>query len=159
MAGEVDSGAPGALGCAVEALAERVGAGSIGRLWLFPPSPRGRRERGLVAASSVAPGEAGRRRLYTVSYEAELTGRGVEIDLRLEEHGEAGPEHLSRVMEGVVRRGGGRGDPREIHVDGSEERVRALAQELKEAADSQRSTPGSPNPTWSNGLSVRSANG
>src|SRR5690606_21357384 len=90
----------------------------------------GRREWGLVAAS-VYTWEEERRRLLSAPYVAERTGQGVSIAHDLEEQGEAPPDRLPRIMEGVVRRGGEElGEPREVVLAGAAEAFEALMKEL-----------------------------
>lgn len=125
-----DPGVPEALPRTLVAVRDRLGVEPIDRLWIFPPIRRGRRERGLVAVSLRR--EAGERRLLlTAAYQAERTGRGLTVEHTFQEEGEAPPELLPRVMEGVVRRAGqGHGDAREVAVDGSAERFEALLGEF-----------------------------
>jgi len=125
-----DPGVPEALPRTLVALRDRLGVETIDRLWIFPPLRRGRRERGLVAASLHA-GEGERRLLVTAAYQAERTGRTLTVEHTLHEEGEAPPELLPRVMEGVVRRAGdGFGDPREVAVDRSALTFSALMDEF-----------------------------
>lgn len=114
---------------------ERLGPHTLDRIWIFPPLTRGRREWGLVAASRTvagpdgggedegAPpgerssGEVRQRSLFIAPYTAERTGRGLYLDMSLEEQGEAPVDRLPRIMDGVVRRAGDDlGDPREVDV-------------------------------------------
>ena len=80
--------------------------------------------------SPVGPGgdgsaEAERRLLVVAPYTAERTGKGLFLEVRYVEQGEAPPDRLPRVMDGVVRRAGGDlGDPREIEIEGEPERFR-----------------------------------
>ncbi|MFQ5538370.1 MAG: hypothetical protein ACE5GJ_13075 [Gemmatimonadota bacterium] len=122
---ERDPGVPEALPRVLEELRSRVRMDTLDRLWIFPPIRSGRRERGVVAASVFLPdapegnGDAEeRRRVLTVSYTAERTGRDLKVEPAFHEEGEAPPDMLSRVMEGVVRRAGaeGQGDPRLVEV-------------------------------------------
>jgi hypothetical protein len=123
-------------------LAARLGPETLDRLWIFPARIRGRTERGLVAASRYAPaaleGESDtapaeeRRRLYTAAYTAERTGKGLVIEHGLREEGEAPPDRLPRVMDGVVKRSGDElGDPREVLLHGDA----ALFEELMAGFD------------------------
>ena len=73
-----DPGVPEALPRVLIRLRDRLGVESLDRLWIFPPSRRGRRERGLVVVSEFL-GTEERRSLITVSYVAEHTGRGVTV--------------------------------------------------------------------------------
>lgn len=124
-----DPGVPEALPHALAQARTRLGIERMDRLWIFPPIRRGRRERGLVAASLLLEGDE-RRRIVTVAYTAERTGRGLTVDPVFHEEGDAPPGLLPRVMEGVVRRaGGGYGEPREAEVGGDAERFDALVGE------------------------------
>lgn len=113
-----DPGVPEALPRTLVHLRERLGAERVDRLWIFPPLRRGRRERGVVAVSLFGEGED-RRRLLTLAYQAARSGLELTLEHAFHEEGEAPPELLPRVMEGVVRRAGeGHGDPREIEIGG-----------------------------------------
>ncbi len=74
-----------------------------------------------------------RRRLYTVAYAAERTGRALTVQPAFTQEGEAPPELLPRVMEGVVRRSGETGDPREVEIEGSAGAFEALLAEFDPA--------------------------
>ncbi len=128
-----DPGVPEALPRSLVHARERLGAEGIDRLWIFPPIRRGRRERGVVAVSLYLEGEE-RRRLLTLAYLAERTGKGLTLEHAFHEEGEAPPELLPRVMAGVVRRAGeAYGDPREVEIEGSPERFGALVDEFDPA--------------------------
>jgi len=128
-----DPGVPEALPRTLVALRDRLGVERIDRLWIFPPLRRGRKERGLVAAS-LRVGDQERRLLVTAAYQAERTGRSLTVEQTLHEEGEAPPELLPRVMEGVVRRAGeGFGDPREVAVEGEVGAYLALLDEFDPA--------------------------
>ncbi len=120
-----DPGVPEALPRTLVGVRERFGIDAVDRIWIFPPRRRGRREQGLVTVSVFLDGED-RRRLYTVAYKAERTGRTLRVEPAFTQEGEAPPELLPRVMEGVVRRSGETSDPREVQVDGSAEAFEAL---------------------------------
>ncbi|MDP2958446.1 MAG: hypothetical protein Q8N53_18610 [Longimicrobiales bacterium] len=125
-----DPGVPEALPRTLVHARGRLGAERVDRLWIFPPIRRGRRERGLVAASLFLEGED-RRRIVTVAYTAERTGRSLTVDHAFHEEGDAPPELLARVMEGVVRRAGeGYGDPRDVEIGGDPLRFEALVDEF-----------------------------
>lgn len=110
-------GVPEAIPRTVRELERRLGVASIDRLWIFPPLIRGRREWGLVAASSFEGQRA--RRLVTARYSARRTGRGLYLDARYLDQGVAPADRLPRVMEGVVRRGPAPlGGPRVVEVGG-----------------------------------------
>lgn len=126
-----DPGVPEALPGSLEALRERVGAAAIDRLWIFPPLRRGRRERGLVAVSLFGP-DGERRRLVTVAYTAERSGLSLTVEPSFTEEGEAPPDRLPGIMDGVVRRTeDAQGDPREVEIGGSEAALGALLEELE----------------------------
>lgn len=128
--GVADPGVPEALPRSLAALRDRVGVAAIDRVWIFPPLRRGRRERGLVAVSLFAP-DAERRRLVTVAYAAERTGVSLSIDPSFTEEGEAPPDRLPAIMDGVVRRTeGATGDPREVVIGGAADTMEALLEEL-----------------------------
>jgi len=127
-----DPGVPEALPRVLIRLRDRLGVESVDRLWIFPPSRRGRRERGLVAVSMFMEGQE-RRILLTVSYTAEHTGKGVTIEPSFTQEGEAPPDRFPRVMRGVVQRlGDAKGDPREVEIRGSPERYESLLEEFDE---------------------------
>jgi hypothetical protein len=112
-------------------VAERLGAESLDRLWIFPPRVRGRKEWGLVAVSRFHPDAAERRLLFTAPYTAERTGQGPVVESSLSEEGEAPPDRFPRVMDGVVRRGGEElGEPREVEIAGDPQRLMDLIEEL-----------------------------
>lgn len=128
-----DPGVPEALPRTLVLARGRLGAERVDRLWIFPPIRRGRRERGLVAASLFLEGEE-RRRIVTVAWTAERTGRSLTVDQAFHEEGDAPPELLPRVMEGVVRRAGeAYGEPREVEIGGDPDRFAALVDEFDPA--------------------------
>lgn len=128
-----DPGVPEALPRTLVHARGRLGTERMDRLWIFPPIRRGRRERGLVAVSLFLEGEE-RRRILTVKYTAERSGRGLTLDHVFHEEGDAPPELLPRVMEGVVRRAGeGYGEPREVEIERDALRYDALVDEFDPA--------------------------
>lgn len=128
-----DPGVPEALPRTLLATRSRFPAEGMDHLWIFPPIRRGRRERGLVAVSLAADGEE-RRRLVTVAYSSERTGAGLTLEHVFHEEGEAPPDFLPRVMEGVVRRAGeSYGEPRAIDVGGDPGVFAALLEEFDPA--------------------------
>jgi hypothetical protein len=144
---EQGPGVPEAIPRTVHGLGLRLDPGTLDRVWIFPPLIRGRRERGLVAASRFArvgdglgggaaageepDGGEPRRSLYSAPYMAERTGKGLTLDWQLVEQGAALPDRLPRVMDGVVRRAGGElGEAREIEIGGDPARFQALLDEL-----------------------------
>ncbi len=128
-----DPGVPEALPRTLVHLRGRLGVQAVDRLWIFPPMRRGRRERGVVAVRVFGPGEV-RRRLLTLAYHATRSGLELTVEHTFHEEGEAPPELLPRVMEGVVRRAGeGQGDPREVEIGGEPARWEALIEEFDPA--------------------------
>lgn len=128
-----DPGVPEALPRSLVHARDRLGVEGIDHLWIFPPIRRGRRERGLVAVSLCVEGEE-RRRLLTLAWVAERTGKGLTLEHVFHEEGEAPPELLPRVMAGVVRRAGeAYGEPRHVEIEGSAERFGALVDEFDPA--------------------------
>lgn len=112
-----DPGVPEALGRAAAALLEGVDRSVIETVWLFPPLRKGRREHGLLAAGCRIEG-TDRHLLVTVAYRAEETGKGVTFDARLQEEGEAPPDRLPVIIEGVIRRfDAGSGEPERMGVE------------------------------------------
>jgi hypothetical protein len=127
-----DPGVPEALPRVLIRLRDRLGVETVDRLWIFPPSRRGRREQGLIAVSAYLEGEE-RRSLITVSYAAEQTGTGVTVEPAFTEEGEAPPDRFPGVMQGVVQRiGEAGGEPREVDIGGSPERYEELLEEFDE---------------------------
>jgi hypothetical protein len=127
-----DPGVPEALPRVLIRLRDRLGVEAIDRLWIFPPSRRGRKEQGLVSVTTFQE-EGERRNLITVSYSAEHTGKGVTVEPSFREEGEAPPDRFSGVMQGVVQRvGGTSGDPREVEIGGSPEKYEDLLEEFDE---------------------------
>lgn len=124
-----EPGVPEALPRALRALAERVPPTTMDRVWIFPPLRTGRRETGLVAAGCYTDGP--RHLLVTLSYRSEETGRGVTFESSFQEEGEAPPDRLPRIMDGVVRRlEETPGDPRSHEVAGRRERLAEIVAEL-----------------------------
>lgn len=125
---------PEALPRTLEELRVRVQPGDMDRVWVFPPLRKGRRERGLVAVS-VFLADAERRSVLTGAYTAERSGLELKVDATFTQEGEAPPEFLPRVMEGVVRRAGeGLGEPREVEISRDPGRFAALLHELSAEA-------------------------
>ena len=127
-----DPGVPEALPRVLIRLRDKLGVEVLDRLWIFPPSRRGRREQGLIAVSAFLEGEE-RRSLITVSYSAEQTGTGVTVEPSFTQEGEAPPDRFQGVMQGVVQRvGDAGGEPREVDISGSPERFEGLLEEFDE---------------------------
>ncbi len=124
-----DPGVPEAIPRTLQMVARRLGESEIDRLWVFPPLIVGRKERGLVAASCFT--EDGARRLYTAPYTAERTGTGLSVENGIAEEGQAPPDRLVRVMQGVVRRSEiDLGEPRMVEIAGDPEKFMALLDEF-----------------------------
>ena len=126
-----DIGVPEALPKALERLREHLDVGTLDRIWIFPPLRRGRRERGLIAVCAFQEGEE-RRSLITMTYAAEHTGKvGVTIETAFTHEGEAPADRFPTMMKGVVLRGGEeRGEPREVEIGGSADRLDELLEEV-----------------------------
>lgn len=125
-----DPGVPEALPRTLAHARTRLGPERMDRIWIFPPIKRGRKERGLLAVSLFLDGEE-RRRLVTVSWAAERTGMTLTVEHAFREEGDAPPDLLPRVMEGVVRRAGeAYGEPRQVEVEGQAELLEALMDEF-----------------------------
>ena len=63
--------------------------------------------------------------------QADVKGLDLTVDHTFHEEGEAPPELLPRVMEGVVRRGGDeKGEPRAVEIERSAERYEELLGEF-----------------------------
>lgn len=126
-------GVPEALPRTLVHLRDRLGVERVDRLWIFPPIRRGRRESGLVAVSLFSE-DGERRRLVTVAYTAERSGLDLKVEHVYHEEGEAMPDLLPRIMEGVVRRAGeAHGEPRHVEIEGAEEGFVALLDEFDPA--------------------------
>jgi hypothetical protein len=124
-----DSPVPEALGRLLAMLEARVGAGTVDRIWVFPPLVRGRKEWGLVVVSCLT-GDPSQRALVTGRYTAELTGTGYGFEPEFISEGMAPPDRLPHVMDGVVRRSDLQlGIPRETEIGGDAEKYRSLLQE------------------------------
>ena len=129
MKGRGDPGVPEAIPRTLQMMARRLGESEIDQLWVFPPLIVGRKERGLVVASCFTSGRA--RRLYTASYAAERTGTSLSVENGIADEGQAPPDRLARVMEGVVRRSEiDLGEPRMVEIAGDPEKLRALLDEF-----------------------------
>ena len=129
-----DPGVPEALPKTLTELRARVDPVTMDRLWIFPPLRRGRRERGLVAVSVYLEDEE-RRGLLTASYTGDRSGLDLTIESSFTQEGDAPPELLPRIMEGVVRRAGeGLGEPTEVEIEGDPERFETLLSEYTDAA-------------------------
>ncbi len=125
-----DPGVPEALPRTLQHLRREIGAERVDRLWIFPPLRNGRRERGLVTASLYLD-EGERRRVITLAYLAVRSGLELEVRPTLSEEGDAPPELLPRVMEGVVRRAGeNQADARQVVLEGDPEAFRELLEEF-----------------------------
>ena len=124
-----DPGVPEAIPRTLQMMVRCLGESEIDRLWVFPPLIVGRKERGLVAASCFT--EDGARRLYTAPYAAERTGTSLSVENGIAEEGQAPPDRLAQVMQGVVRRSEiDLGEPRVVEIAGDSEKLRALLDEF-----------------------------
>jgi hypothetical protein len=140
-----DPGVPGALPRALRTLAGAVTPERIDRIWVFPPLRRGRRETGVLAAGCYTEGP--RHLLVTLSYRSEETGSGVAFESVFQEEGEAPPDRLPKVIEGVVRRlKDAPGEPTAHEVGGDPKRLAAVVGGLDPAAD-PAGPPGSADPS------------
>lgn len=121
-------GVPEAIPRTLQGIAERLGAASIDRLWIFPPRVRGRKESGLIVVSRFAiDGDPERRRLFTASYGAERTGKGLTVEFSLSEEGAAPPDRFPPVVQGVGRRAGeSEVGPRDVALGGDADGFEAL---------------------------------
>lgn len=128
-------GVPEAIPRTLQRVVDRLGVETVDRVWVFPPRIKGRRESGLVVVSRfAADGTTERRDLFTASYSAERTGKGLTVDWGLSEEGTAPPDRLPPVMEGVVRRAGDDEDqPREVGLGGDADAVQAFLGEWDDA--------------------------
>jgi len=131
---DLGPGVPEALPRVVQRVLHAYAAERLDTLWLFPPLIRGRKESGLVAASCfVAGAEDDRRLLVTAGYVAERSGRGLALEVTIEEEGEAPSDRLPRVMQGVVVRSGiPLGEASEVEVKGSSEALDEWFEEIEE---------------------------
>ncbi len=124
-----DSPVPEAVGRVLQEIREKLGAERIDRVWIFPSLVRGRKEWGLVAVSGRSI-HSELHTLYTARYSAELTGEGSDFEMGITVEGEATPDRLPRVMDGVVRRSDlPLGDPVEVEISGNPETLDALVKE------------------------------
>lgn len=118
-------GVPEAIPRTLQGVVERLGAETVDRIWIFPPRIKGRKESGLVVVSRfTGDDDPERRHLFTVSYTAERTGKGLTVDWGLSEEGAAPPGRLPPIIEGVVRRAGDdEEEAREVGLEGDRERL------------------------------------
>ena len=124
-----DSPVPDAVGRVLQGIRDRIGAEKIDRVWIFPPLIRGRKEWGLVAVSGLTRDPL-RRTLYTARYMAELTSTGTSLEFGITTEGEAPPDRLPRVMDGVARRSDLQlGEAREIEIGGDPGKLLVLVKE------------------------------
>lgn len=133
--GDDGPGVPEAIPRTLQGAVDQLGAETVDRVWVFPPRIKGRKESGLIVVSRFSGDEASERRdLFTASYAAERTGRGLTVDWGLSEEGTAPPDRLPPVMEGVMRRSGDDGGtPREFELRGDLERIEACFGEWEES--------------------------
>lgn len=131
---DLGPGVPEALPRVVQRVLHAYGAERLDTLWLFPPLIRGRKESGLVAAACFAGDpDADRRLLVTAGYVSERSGRGLALEVTIEEEGEAPADRLPRVMQGVVVRSGiPLGEASEVEVRGDAAALNAWFEEIEE---------------------------
>ncbi len=133
-----DPGVPEAVPRTLSEIADRLDVAMMDRVWVFPPLKRGRKESGLVVVSLHMDDDTERRRLVTISYAAERRGLELMLDSTYTEEGQAPPDMLPRVMEGVVRRAGeDHTAAREVEV----ERTPELFQDLLDEFDPKLFAP------------------
>ena len=69
--------------------------------------------------------------MVTVSYNAEHTGQGIAIEPVFTHEGDAPPDRFPIVIRGVVERAGsGRGEPRAVKIEGSNQKFEELMEEF-----------------------------
>jgi len=116
------------------ALPDRLDVARIDRIWIFPPHVHRTRETGLVAISLLpAPQhETSQRSLLTLRYEANpSTGRPLR-EPELAEEGRAPPEHIERVIAGVLARSPDpTGDPALVTIAGEADRWQGFQESAK----------------------------
>lgn len=131
-----DIGVPGAVAEALRRLAGRVAPERLDRIWIFPPLTSGRAESGVIVAGCF--GADDRRTLVTLAYRAEETGRGITFVETFQEQGEAPPDRLPRVVEGVVERSeSGLQGPHSARIGGDPGRFEALLQQWRSGEDGE----------------------
>jgi len=124
-----DSPVPDAVGRVLQGIRDQLGAELVDRVWIFPPLVRGRKEWGLVALSGFTDDPL-QRTLYSARYSAELTGTGPSLEFGITAEGEAPPDRLPRVMDGVARRSDLQlGEAREVEIGGDPEKFHSLVLE------------------------------
>jgi hypothetical protein len=116
-------------------LPEIVPVARIDRVWVFPPRSVGEVESGLVVLALMAEDEptGAQREVVTVQYEAR-PGKGTPSAVReVTGRGWAPAERVPSMIAGVVRRlGGDEEEPREVTVEGDEERWNRFRGEVSE---------------------------
>ncbi|MBV9109016.1 MAG: hypothetical protein JO306_06395 [Gemmatimonadetes bacterium] len=124
------------LGAALAAVADRFPPERLAQVWIFPPRRVAARESGL-AVLVVRAEEAGddRQTIWTLRYELESAKGKVTRTDALEEQGTVPPDRVARIVDGVVRRLEGEGDPPDVReLDGDPEAWAVLLRELGTAA-------------------------
>ncbi len=141
-------GVPEAIPRTVQGIADRLGPPSIDRLWIFPPRVRGRKESGLIVVSRFATdGAPDRRQLFTASYGAERTGKGLTVEWSISEEGAAPPDRFPPVVQGVGRRAGeSEVGPRDVAIHGDPEALRGLLDEWEASMLDESLWPVAPEP-------------
>ncbi len=129
LTGKADAASLPAL---LEGLAPRIDVSSIDELYLFP-TRRVQGTESTVFVFSVNEPED-RRRVITAHLRATRNKRGEPtIETRLDEHATTPPERIPRVIEGVLKRLSedfAATPPSHCRIEGSEDRWRALIDEL-----------------------------
>ena len=129
LTGKADGGSLPAL---LEGLAARIDVTTVDELYVFPT----RRVQGVESTVFVfsVHDEEERRRVITAHLRATRNKRGEPtIETKLDEHATTPPERIPRVIEGVLRRLSedfASTPPSHAHIDGKDERWRALIDQL-----------------------------
>jgi hypothetical protein len=120
------------LAAALGAAAFQIPPERVAQVWLFAPRRVAAKESGLAVLVVRAHDPADvRRTIWTVRYEVEQAkgGKQTRTDA-LEEQGTVPPDRVGRIVDGVVRRLEGVGDPPDVRDLDGEDDWRALLQEL-----------------------------
>jgi hypothetical protein len=120
------------LGAALAAVAERFPPERLAQVWIFPPRRVAAKESGLaVLVVRADKAEDDRQTIWTLRYELEPAKGTVTRTDALEEQGTVPPDRVTRIVDGVVRRLEGEGDPPDVReLEGDAEAWAALLREL-----------------------------
>lgn len=120
------------LGAALAAVAERFPPERLAQVWIFPPRRVAARESGLaVLVVRADQAEDDRETIWTLRYELEPDRGTVKRTDTLDEQGTVPPDRVGRIVDGVVRRLEGEGDPPDVReLEGDPEAWAALLREL-----------------------------